>query len=504
MPFYWLSAEKAFEVTKNNPHARWPTRSVKGNNLYPNCKPSVEPLFSLDPADGIFAIGSCFARNIEEYLVRLGARVESYSIDFPASEMPPGARKNDLIVKYTPPSIYQELLFAFDDEARGRQWDLIVEGRAGRFYDLTLPTWFPAVSLGRAKERRTQINELFSRIADCRLVVVTLGLVECWRDNHVGEFITAAPTPELIKKYPGRFSFKVLSFDECMDYTRRSIELLRSINPEVQVVLTTSPVALGRTFTNEDVIVANAYSKSTLRSVSGEVAYKYDYVDYFPSYEVVIFSKNEDSWSDDLRHVKDAKVGEIMHHFASAYFPDLSREIATAEQRHAQAVVALSRGESDIAYEMLKSVSGVISSPIFINDYAKACEETGRYAEALSLHRQMSRAGDNNTQRLMRMANTAQRENEHELAVATAKSIIVSHPQEIGANLILIDSYVSMQNRRAALELASATLKLLQDASSDQLRPAWVYKRLANAFKKLGNADLAELVVALGKGTLGP
>jgi hypothetical protein len=70
--------------------------------------------------------------------------------------------------------------------------------------------------------------------------------------------------------------------------------------------------------TRHDVLIANSYSKSTLRSVVGLLAESHDFVHYVPSYERVMLTKQKDVWNDDLRHVSDAFVGGIVSTFASA------------------------------------------------------------------------------------------------------------------------------------------------------------------------------------------
>lgn len=270
--------------------ARWPNRGGARNRLHPDCQPTVQPKFNFNRSDNFFAIGSCFARNIEEYLHRLGINVISRSVSFPPSELLVGSRPNDLIVKYTPPTIYQELMYAFGGEGEyARQFDYIVDLGDGKYVDLNLPTWFPPVSRERAIERRKEISTLFTKIAEAKIVIITLGLIECWQDNALGGFICDTPSPALVKKYPGRFSFLRLDYDEALHYTRETVSLVRAANESARIILTTSPVPLGRTFTGSDVIVANCYSKSVLRAVAGRLA-EFDYIDYFPSYEMVVYS----------------------------------------------------------------------------------------------------------------------------------------------------------------------------------------------------------------------
>jgi hypothetical protein len=68
-----------------------------------------------------------------------------------------------------------------------------------------------------------------------------------------------------------------------------------------------------------DVVVANTYGKSLLRTVAEEWAAAHENVDYFPSYEIVQNSDRAAAWEPDLRHVTGAAVQHIMDLFVRKY-----------------------------------------------------------------------------------------------------------------------------------------------------------------------------------------
>lgn len=217
MPEQFTQAIQAYATTKSNDFAKWPIRSQSGNRLFPECTPHFKPKFTLKRGTRVFAIGSCFARNLEQYLIRLGIEVVSYNIEFPKGEMSPRSRRNDLIIKYTPPSILQELRYALDPTVKStEQLQYIVELKSGLAVDLNLPTWFSGVPRQRAIERRLETNKLFSEIKSSDLIIITLGLIECWYDTVAGGFICDSPSPDLVKEYPDRFTFKQLNYAEAL------------------------------------------------------------------------------------------------------------------------------------------------------------------------------------------------------------------------------------------------------------------------------------------------
>jgi len=117
--------------------------------------------------------------------------------------------------------------------------------------------------------------------------------------------LNVGPRPSQISAEPARFEMHVLSFQECYDYLERTIQLLlKHCRPDLRILLTVSPVPLTKTHRDEDVIVANCYSKSALRAVAETVIAKHEFISYFPSYESVIYSDRKRAWLDDMIHVR--------------------------------------------------------------------------------------------------------------------------------------------------------------------------------------------------------
>ena len=99
----------------------------------------------------------------------------------------------------------------------------------------------------------------------------------------------------------------------------RTIDLITAQKPKARIFVTVSPVPLERTFSGEDIYVANSLSKSTLRAVLGELAETRPNVTYFPSYEAVLAS-GDDAWEGDGRHVRRDVVAQITDAFVDSYF----------------------------------------------------------------------------------------------------------------------------------------------------------------------------------------
>lgn len=318
-----VSAERAFQISSAARHAaRWPRRG-EGSRLEPIADPFVNPRFKFNLGDVVFTIGSCFARNIEEYLGRLGMVVPTLDFSVPPTEVE--GRPASILNKYTVPSITQELeraaraVRASTKEERARIIaEPLIDTDDGMVIDMDLVGLRP-VTRERGLERRRDVHELFSKAFTAQVVTITFGLVEAWYDRERQVFIQETPRPPMVKRYPGRFAWVSLNFEECLSWAVRAIDAINSIGPEKKIIITTSPVPLFRTFEDRDVLLANSYAKSCLRAVCDHLFHMYSNVDYFPSYEMVILSKDPSVWHDDLGHVQDDFVARIVGKLVDNY-----------------------------------------------------------------------------------------------------------------------------------------------------------------------------------------
>jgi hypothetical protein len=320
-----LGIDEAFaNVVQNRATSLWPTRET--GRLEPCYEPALAPRFRLKRGSKIFTIGSCFARNIEEHLAPLGFDLPMLAFGVPEEEWPtrPFARRAGILNKYTPPSMFQEVLHALTVMANPGAIDRLTDSllyplKNGMVIDLELGGYIP-VTPARARERRRQVFDVFRHAFDADCVVITLGLIECWFDSRRQCFIQETPNRSAMRREAGRFGFKMLDHSEVLA-TMRALtrQLLQAGNTAKQILLTVSPVPLTATFSGMDVVVANSYGKSVLREVAQLIRDEFDQVDYFPSYEMVVLSKEAATWEHDLMHVTDPFVRRIVDTFVRNY-----------------------------------------------------------------------------------------------------------------------------------------------------------------------------------------
>ena len=307
--------------------ARWHTAGIdlqQADGLYasqrlhrPFFTPQVMPEFRIKKSDRLFAIGSCFARGIEASLKHRGFQVESAASDFNQFALVGDKKVTALgfTNKYTTYSMLNELRWALDPTARFPVKSL-VDLDENRCIDPHINPTLKEVDRAATLERRRIIQEVNGRIRSCQVVFLTLGLVEVWYDKEADVTLNTTPTDELRERFPRRYEFALTNYRQNLDNLERLHALLSAHGrPDLRMIVTTSPVPLNATFTGQDVVVANTYSKSTLRAVAQDFAAAYDNVQYFPSYEIVMNSERGTAWEDDLRHVKGSMTNQIMDYF---------------------------------------------------------------------------------------------------------------------------------------------------------------------------------------------
>ena len=312
-----ISLIEARSVAKQNAASRWAGRNGY-NRIEPECWPLWQPKFPLRPGAKVFTIGSCFARNIEHHLKERGFDIPMLNI--PA--LSEGQMNTSHCNKYSPAAIYQELAWTraiMDRDDTVHETDvtpLLVETSPGRFLDLHLSD-AKLTDFATAMQRRRVVYAIFREAFTSDVVVITLGLIEAAFDTRSNLYVQL--TPGLFDAYhAGQFEFERLSFSDCRSFTAATIDMLTAGSAR-NILLTTSPVPLRRTFTPDDVIIANMQSKSVLRAVAGEITAAYDCVDYFPSYESVMLTRQGYVWDDDLVHVASSFVARIINRVIDAH-----------------------------------------------------------------------------------------------------------------------------------------------------------------------------------------
>lgn len=275
----------------------------------------------------VFAIGSCFARRIESALIDTGVMCLSDSKQVKGGGYALFGVGWDFWNKYNTYSILNEVRWALEPASEFPETALVEVGE-GCFWDYhlhlgryrNLDKEIVRHSKGTLLEFHRSVTNLFQRIREAQVIIVALGLNEVWFDRATQLYLNDPPSRAVVERYPDRFVFEIPDVDANLQNLEALYTLVRTYGPtDAPIFVTISPVPLAATFSGEDVLVANALSKATLRYVARAWTSLHSDIIYFPAYEMVMNSARELVWEPDRIHVSDVFARQIAQHFLKLY-----------------------------------------------------------------------------------------------------------------------------------------------------------------------------------------
>lgn len=86
-----------------------------------------------------------------------------------------------------------------------------------------------------------------------------------------------------------------------------------------KIIVTVSPVPLQATFSGQDCVTANSYSKAVMRCAAEHLCRRFPgIVDYFPSYEMVL-AGGFASFREDLVHPAEEVIEKVTGYMIDSY-----------------------------------------------------------------------------------------------------------------------------------------------------------------------------------------
>ncbi len=276
----------------------------------------------LSPGGRVFTMGSCFAVEIRKALLSRGYDTYPKYSDIPfdlKSQRLANLPERDNVNHYNTFVIRQEFEMAFGKGRYGLR-DFI-EAPTTRHLTETgqALSWKDPYRKGLLASSSQSIEELSNKVSDCirhaieaaDVYIITLGLTEVWKNNVNGLYLNQSP-----RDADDRFSFVESTYEQNYENIHRVAAMLAEHYPEKKVVFTVSPVPLAKTFTKNDIVVANTESKSILRAVAAQVSKQMPNVVYWPSYEIALA---RDLFENDGRHVRVEGIDIIVDQFLKVH-----------------------------------------------------------------------------------------------------------------------------------------------------------------------------------------
>ena len=218
-----------------------------------------KPTFSIPPLERMLFVGSCFADNI-------GRRFKEE--EFRAVVNPYGVMYNPVSVLHT-----VQRFVAGEEAADG-----------------------------------SPLTENDRRVG---VAVFTLGT------NHVYRLIETGEIVDNCRKRPQRlFREEELSVDQCCAALGSAVDLLRTVNPAVRVIVTVSPIRYAKYGFH-----GSQLSKATLLLAADKLCRENDNCTYFPAYEIVNDElRDYRFYKEDMLHPSEQAVEYIWERFSDTFF----------------------------------------------------------------------------------------------------------------------------------------------------------------------------------------
>ena len=228
--------------------------------------------FAIEPRERMLFVGSCFADNIGRRFVddKFRATVNPYG------------------VMYNPASIMHTV----------KRW-----------------TGELVAAQSEASDSDSDVRQATDEAP--QTAVFTLGTNHVYILNETGEIV------DNCRKRPQRlFTERELSVDECADYLRDAVTMLRQINPSVRIIITVSPIRYAKYGFH-----GSQLSKATLLLAADKLTKEMDNVVYFPAYEIVNDElRDYRFYREDMLHPTDQAVEYIWQRFGETFFSKQTRK----------------------------------------------------------------------------------------------------------------------------------------------------------------------------------
>jgi len=257
--------------------------------------------FSIGHSDRLLLIGSCFTENI-------GARLNSGK--FPIYINPFG-------IVYNPVSMTHSLNYLLLDNQQFEENNLFEN--AGLWH-----SWEHHGHFSRPERAatlagiNTAVKTAKEHLKKTNRLLLTLGTADVFRLRSTGRVVANN------HKMPGAlFEQGRISVAETTERVTAVLEKIKIQNPDLQVIMTVSPVRHIR-----NGLVENQRSKATLLLACEQICQALSFAHYFPAYELLLDDlRDYRFYADDMLHPSKVAADYIWQFFGDTFFSEETRRL---------------------------------------------------------------------------------------------------------------------------------------------------------------------------------
>ena len=276
------------------------------------------PKWTLSKDDCVVTMGSCFAQHVGKKLISMDFNVPFFDDESNIRARAFSANYGNI---YTVRQALQLLAEANGSAMRSENYWKTESGFIDPYRPNVFEENFESIE-SLLENRKHHLISVLNAIKSLDVLVFTLGLTEGWEIKKCGSILPVVPGVLGGEFNKEKYAFKNFDYIEITSDLEEFIDEIIKIRKgdKFKLLLTVSPVPLTATAENRHVLVSSVASKSILRSVADSFSKKYDFIDYFPSFEIVTNPKTiSNNFEDNIRNVKQEAVDMVMESFASSY-----------------------------------------------------------------------------------------------------------------------------------------------------------------------------------------
>jgi len=119
------------------------------------------------------------------------------------------------------------------------------------------------------------------------------------------------------------FERRLLSVDDIMTQLNPTLERIKTLRPNIRIILTVSPVRHIR-----DGLVESRLSKSILCVAVHEICNTFNNIMYFPAYELIMDDlRDYRFYNADMLHPNEVAVEYVWQRFGEVYFDETTKQL---------------------------------------------------------------------------------------------------------------------------------------------------------------------------------
>lgn len=174
--------------------------------------------------------------------------------------------------------------------------------------------------------RHVRKADIIQVIRDSNVFILTLGVAAAFFDRETGAFVLPRSSALNSRALAEKYLFRTTSVAENVENALHLIAFVRSIAPDIKIIVTVSPVPMLASFEHESAVQADCLSKCTMRLAAHEIVNNSNLANilYWPSFEVFRWAGSNASnfyAADDgaAWHVSEDKVAGTIRTFIDMF-----------------------------------------------------------------------------------------------------------------------------------------------------------------------------------------